>query len=261
MQEGLERSQNVMMLRVFDALGYRRGVDFVNQFDVAWPSPKWNIPQGQASVCLGTFSVTPLELAAAYTAFVNEGVAIRPFAVDRIVNRDGQTVFEARPEKRKILTPQQAYVMVSMMKGVMGPRGTAWSNVAQSLRDEFDDLPEMAGKTGTTTKVREAWFNGMTPDLVVCTFIGFDPPRPIGEKLTGGALSGPVFREFVSQVFKTIEREWKMKFDEPPGIVKRDICLRSGLLARDACRRSELWHADMAFIEGTEPREWCNGWH
>ena len=263
-QEGVERSQNVMMLRVAHAVGFSKASDFVRQFDYSAPQPKWEIPQGQASSCLGTFDVTPLQLAAAYVALANEGVGIRPYAVDRIESREGKVLYETKPFVRKILTPQQAYVLISIMRGVLGPRGTAYYTVTQPWEGRKDlSLPEMAGKTGTTTRCKEAWFTGFTPDLVVCIFVGFDPPRSLGDKMTGGTVAGPIFRNFMERVLPT-RSDWTMAFRAPEGIVKRQICLATGLLAGKWCNYGgspEFSTAEMAFIQGTEPTEVCSGLH
>jgi penicillin-binding protein 1A len=266
MHEGLERSQNVMMLRVLQELGVGRAVPFVKKFDYALPKKKgkgnWTIPSGQASVCLGSFDVTPLELAAAYIPFANEGVGIRPRAVDRVESRSGDLVYEPAPRGKVILAPQDAYIVNTMMRGVLGSRGTAYYDVSRHW-DDRDDMPEMAAKTGTTTHCNDAWFNAYTPDLVVSVFVGFEPPRTLGKAMTGGAVAGPIFRRFIEAALETRD-DWTMKFQRPPGIEECKICLRTGLLAGPDCRYDADWgslSATMAFRPGTEPRLQCPGNH
>ncbi|MCX7011762.1 MAG: transglycosylase domain-containing protein [Candidatus Sumerlaeota bacterium] len=259
MFEGLERSQNVMMLRVYQALGFKKAVDFVSQFDYAWPESRWDkqlLPQ--ASICLGTMSVTPLEMAAAYTAIANEGTGIRPYAVDRIESRDGKTIYQTKPFRKVIMTPQQAFVELTIMKGVLGPRGTAWYGIGDQWQGR-KDLPEMAGKTGTTDETKDAWFNGITPDLVISLYVGFDPPRPLGYKLTGATLAGPIFKAFVEKAIP-LRTDWTMKFAVPEGVVMRDICLKSGKLAGKWCGDGDSV-ARMAFVKDTEPTQVCDGMH
>ncbi len=246
MQEGIERSQNVMMLRVFTSpdLGMDRALGVVRMFDFAWSRKRWNIPNNQAPVCLGTFDVTPLEMATAYTTFANEGVEIRPYAVDQILNRQGKVIYSTVPERRVMLSPQQAYIMTSMLKGVFGPRGTGADIAAYFEKQK--NIPEMAGKTGTTNEVRDAWINGFTPDLVTSTFVGFDPPRPLGGKLTGSTLAGPIYQRFMDEALKT-RSNWTMKFTVPPGVTKKIIDLSSGepvpewRKSSDPTREAEMW--------------------
>lgn len=252
MQEGLERSQNVMMLRVFQALGFKRGLDFVQRFDFAWRSPQWqDIETGGAAVCLGTFDVTPLELAAAYTVFPNEGIGIRPYAVERILNRKGEVIYTAMPEKRPVLTPQEAYIMTSMLRGVFGPRGTA-RDLGEHFA-ELEDAPQMAGKTGTTSEVRDAWFNGFTPDLVISVFVGFDPPRPLGGKMTGSTLAGPIWQDFMDQALALEDREWTREFKVPEGLEKKVVNLSTGLPVPEWRQDEDSENlAEMYFISGEE---------
>jgi penicillin-binding protein 1A len=145
---------------------------------------------------------------------------------------------------------------------VLGPRGTAYYNVGSHFEDR-DDVPRMGGKTGTTTKCRDAWFTGFTPDLIVCTAVGFDPPRSLGWKMTGGSIAGSIFEAFMQRALKTRDH-WTMKFPEPSGIAHRDICMRTGLLAGKWCNygdRSGSSSTDMVFKAGTEPTEVCDGIH
>lgn len=131
------------------------------------------------SLALGSFEVSPLEHAAAFTAFANEGVQVEPHFVERVEDADGNVLYEASPRQTQVWSPQTAYVMLDMMHGNVADRGvsTGFSNRAAI------DGRWVAGKTGTTNDERDIWFVGLTPGMVAAVWIGYDDNRSIPTRI------------------------------------------------------------------------------
>jgi len=201
---GLEKSRNLMTVRLAHAIGMDTVVDVAKRFGVGA-----NVERNLANA-LGSGEVTLMQLTAAYAMFVNGGKKIEPILVDRIQNRYGQTIErvdtrpcpdcrvddwtgQAPPElpdrREQIIDPRLAYQMVSMLHGVV-QRGTGVS--IRSL-----DRP-LAGKTGTSDDALDTWFVGFSPDLAVGVFVGFDSPRTLGANEQGASAAAPIFKAFMA---------------------------------------------------------------
>ena len=209
LRAGIEKSRNVMTVRLADYIGMDKVAEISKRFGIIDNMPK------QLAMALGAGETTLWKLTTAYAELLNGGRKITPSLIDRVQDRHGKTLFnhDARicqtctdktwhgqdvpelPDPRAILTdPMHAYQIVSMLEGVT-QRGTAAKLKALNR--------PLAGKTGTTNDYKDTWFIGMTPDLVVGIWIGFDNPRSLGSKETGGSVAVPVFEEFVK---KSLER-------------------------------------------------------
>lgn len=206
LRRGLELSRNVMTVRLAQAVGMRRVVD---------QSAKMGLPglAPNLSISLGAGEVTPYQLTAAYSAFVNGGRRVEPYLIDYIQNRNGETVFRGdqrncrecgrgfsgQPSPRldppgtQVIDPITAYQISSMLEGVV-QRGTAAS--ARGLGRWI------GGKTGTTNEYRSAWFVGFSTDIVVGVFIGFDDNRSLGSGEAGASAAVPIFTQFMQQALK-----------------------------------------------------------
>ena len=207
---GIEKSHNLMTVRVAMDVGLETVAKYAETFGV------YNDMPPLVSYALGAGETTLLRLASSYAMFVNGGKRIQPSLVDRIQNRWGETIYrhdqricaECRApeffgqeepyvpdEGEQVVNPITAYQVVSMLEGVT-VRGTA-----RSVGSAFD-FP-VAGKTGTTNQARDAWFVGFTNDLVIGCFVGFDNPAPLGTKMSGGKVCGPIFRSFLEKAVET----------------------------------------------------------
>jgi penicillin-binding protein 1A len=173
--------------------------------------------------------------------FPNKGIYIKPISFTKILDKDGNVIFENKPEKSKVLSEQVSYLMVDIMKGVV--RGGTGGNAALSR------MP-VAGKTGTTTKNVDAWFTGYSPYYTTSVWIGHDEPKPMN--FTGGSYPAKIWKVIMEEAHKNL----KVKdFERPGGLVSVDICTLSGQRPSELCAldprgshvRSEL------FIKGTEP--------
>lgn len=251
---GLEKSQNVMTVRIANAIGMDSVIAYAKKFGIVDDMPPY------LSFALGAKETTPLRLVTAYGMIVNGGKKITPTLIDRVQDRDGKTIWRADnrdctgcqsagwtpqllppdiPDTREqIEDPRTAYQMVHILEGVV-QRGTG-----RSLRDI--DFP-LAGKTGTTNDSKDAWFIGFTPDLVCGVYVGFDNPRTLGKHETGASVAIPIFRAFITQAIKG---KAPIPFREPPGLRMVRVDPETENLAPPSDKNA-IWEA---FIPGTEPK-------
>lgn len=249
---GIEKSRNVMTVRLAQEIGMEPIVDNARRFGIV------ERMDPVLSMALGAGETTLLNLTAAYAMLVNGGKSINPTLVDRIQDRWGQTVYrhdrrmcdtcrtetwdeQAQPQltdiRPRVLDDRTAYQVVSMLEGVV-LRGTA-------SRVRAVGKP-VAGKTGTTNDERDAWFIGFSPDLAVGVFIGFDNPSPLGRAETGGRVAAPVFRDFMTVA---LADRAATPFRIPPGISLVRVNAKTGLLAQPGDQQVIL----EAFKRGNEP--------
>jgi penicillin-binding protein 1A len=201
-KEALVHSLNLVSIRILDDIGIDYAADFVNQFGFN----KTTLPR-TLSLALGSLSVSPMELSAAYAVFANGGFKIEPYLIDRITDGDGKILIQAKPSivcpqctaknKTDALAPRVipedvAFLMHTAMQEVV-KRGTAHD----ASRLHRNDI---AGKTGSTNDLVDVWFAGYTPDLVAVTWVGFDTPRPLHEYAAGLAL--PLWIDFMQVALK-----------------------------------------------------------
>ncbi len=150
---------------------------------------------------LGAGSVTPLQLAAAYGVFANGGHRLNPWLIARITDYKGRPMVETKPpaldESNRAIEARNAFVMDSLLQSV-ARSGTAAKAQATLKR------PDIYGKTGTTNDSLDAWFAGFQPSIVAITWIGYDQPRNLGDRETGGGLSMPVWIDFMQHALKGV---------------------------------------------------------
>ncbi|MBI3289745.1 MAG: hypothetical protein HYZ74_09540 [Elusimicrobia bacterium] len=194
---------------------------------------------------LGASVVTPLEMTAAFGTFANGGISVTPYTVERAEDASGKPLEAHLPSDKEAMTPQLAYLITNLMKGVVS-NGTA--SFARRLNRP------LAGKTGTSNDNRDLWFIGFTPDLVAAAWMGYDDFSSLGRKdWTGGSTVVPWWTEIMEEILKDYP---KRDFPAPAGIVFATIDREQGLLYQPACpRASKLLEA---FAQGTEPKEYCD---
>ena len=202
--------------------------------------------QPYPSLHLGAAEVVPAELVAAYAAFGNGGRQIRPRLILRVEDAHGRVLWNAPRSNAQALDPRVAYLTLSLLEGVVD-EGTG--NV---IRDLGFWLPA-AGKTGTTNDNKDAWFVGMTPDLVAGVWIGFDRPTTIAGNAGGGSLAAPVWGRMMSRVYES--RPAPAGWSPPDGLVAVAIDRESGLLATDGCPPEQT--RVEYFLPDTEPKDYC----
>ena len=231
-REAFEKSLNVPAVRVAREVGNRK---VRNVLDDAGFSGELSSTE---AIALGVDEVTMTELAGAYTIFPNLGRRVRPHLIESVANRRGRVIHKTRTRSSKVLAPEVAYVVHSLMRGVV-QRGTASALKRQGLG-------HVAGKTGTTNDYRDAWFVGYSPDLVTAAWVGFDGGRPL--RISSGEAALPIWGAFMSRV----EHE-ESQIEPPDGVVLARIERETGLLWREGCGSS----VEEAFIAGSEPDRDC----
>jgi len=250
---GVEKSRNLMTVRLADHVGMDTVVDYAQKFGIA------DNMKPYLSYALGAGETTLLRLTSAYAMLVNGGKKITPSFVDRIQDRRGNTIFshDGRPcpncgdlirwegqgvptvsdNREQIGDPRTTYQMVSILEGVV-QRGTGRSISTLGY--------PLAGKTGTTNESKDTWFIGFSPDLAVGVFVGFDEPRSMGKKETGGSAAAPIFKAFMKEALKNPSAT---PFRVPPGVRNMRINASTGRAARPG-DSSVSWEA---FVTGSEP--------
>jgi penicillin-binding protein 1A len=228
---GIEHSRNVMTVRLAQDVGMPLIAEYAKRFGVYDDMPAY------LSFALGAGETTVMRMVAAYSMFANGGKRIKPTLIDRIQDRYGHTIFkhdqrECRgcqadkwanqneptmvDRREQVLDPMTAYQVTSMMEGVV-QRGTA--TVVREVGKP------VAGKTGTTNDEKDVWFVGFSPDMAVGVYLGYDKPRQIGSRATGGGIAAPIVKEFMKVA---LADKPAVPFRVPPGIKLIRIDPKSG---------------------------------
>ncbi len=250
---GIEKSQNLMTVRLAQAVGMDKIADIAERFGAVTKL------QRNLASSLGAESTTVLQMTTAYAELVNGGKKLTPSLIDRIQDHTGKTIYrhnvrscdtcaldawdgkgppELQDTREQLADPASLYQIVHLLEGVV-QYGTAAGSVGQ-LR-----WP-LAGKTGTSNDARDVWFIGFSPNLVAGVFVGFDEPRSLGPKETGGGVAAPIFRDFIQAALKD---EPKTPFRVPPGISLVRVNKSTGRPAEPGDSRVIL----EAFKTGTSP--------
>lgn len=212
----LARSQNMVTVRLMQALGVKKVIDFAEQFGFK----REKLPP-YLSLALGAAQITPLEMAAGYSVFANGGNRITPHLIKSIKDYQGNLIYEApTPPPVNAISPQIAYLITSALQSAI-ESGTGQR--AKSL-----GRTDLAGKTGTTNDWMDAWYSGYNRDVVATAWVGFDEYRSLKEY--GGMAALPMWMYFMEAVLKDKPEHAP---SPPPGIVSLKIDPNSGLLARD----------------------------
>ena len=177
------------------------------------------------SLSLGTGLVTPLELTSAFSIFPNGGNAVEPRGIARVLDADGVTVFDNPVRSERVISPQVAYQMVSMMEDVLD-RGTGAAARSQGIR-----FPA-GGKTGTTDDFKDAWFVGYTSATVAGVWVGFDQPKTIGREAYGARYALPIWSDFMRRAARL---RTPQAFERPPGLRDEQLCRVSYLRPVEGC--------------------------
>ena len=236
LRRAVEESFNVSMVKLMDLVGAQQVVDFARRCGIRselHPYP---------SLALGAVDLTPLEVAAAYGVFANQGLYVEPYLIESVTDPDGNVLEEHGLTAHKAMDPELAYVLSHTLEGVVD-RGTA-----NSIRGIDAAL---AGKTGTTDDNGDAWFAGFTPRYSIVTWVGYDRKRSIGRNMTGATAALPIWRDVVQD---GLEQGWinpAEEFIAPPGVVFQSIDYETGLLAAAGTERA----IREAFVSGTEPAQ------
>ncbi|MCA0758273.1 PBP1A family penicillin-binding protein [Paenibacillus sp. N4] len=233
MRKALSSSDNIYAVNTIMTVGADKVIETARSLGIN--SPMKPMP----SLALGTYPVSPFEMASAFGTLANGGLRVDPVAIIKIEDRKGNVLYEASRHTKQAVTPAAAYVMTSLMESVFDEGGTA-HRVASILKRP------VAGKTGTTAT--DAWLVGYTPELATAVWVGYDKDRKL--TVPEAYRAAPIFAKFTEQALASVPPKM---FPVPEGVVQVYIDPVSGKLAEDTCpnRRMET------FLSGTEPTEVC----
>ncbi len=243
-REGLYRSRNLVSIRILQDIGMQYARDYISQFGFSLNDLPRNL-----SLALGTATLTPMEITTGWTVFANGGFKIEPYIIERIENRDGQTIFTANPARtptalslatgtsaaeiekplteeapavaKRIIDERTAYIMTSMLQDVI-KRGTGRRALSLNRSD-------LAGKTGTTNESKDSWFAGYNSDVVTTVWAGFDQPESLGRNEYGGTVALPIWIDYMAYALKDKPLHTPQ---EPAGMMTLRIDPISGRIAR-----------------------------
>ncbi len=215
--QALMKSYNVPAVKLIDALTPAKLVRFIRKLGINSPMDP------NLSLALGSGQCTLLELASAYGVFVNSGIYCKPVSILRVYDRENNLLSEDLPKAKEVMSAVTAGMMCDMLRNAV-ERGTGWR---VKIKDRV-----VGGKTGTTNDYKEAWFNGISPELVTIVEFGFDVPKTLGKGKAGGNVAGPPWKDFMS---KALEHYPKTDFPVPNNAVRCNICSLSGHLSSSAC--------------------------
>ena len=231
LRKGIEYSRNLMTVRIAQELGLNKIIELSSKLDIYDDTPEL------LSVSLGSAETTLLQITNAYATFINGGKKVSPVLIERIQDRRGKTIFNSdnrecvgcdkfseseksipfiRDNFKQVISKETAYQILSMLEGTV-QRGTG-----KNLRDL--NVP-LAGKTGTTNDNYDAWFIGLTSNLVVGVYVGFDEPKSLGKFETGAKAALPIFKNFIKQA---LYKEDFKPFSAPEEILFASINYNTG---------------------------------
>ena len=201
LRQALAHSRNVVTVKLLSDLGLGYVIGYARRLGITSELAP------NLSLALGTSGLTLLELTQAYGVFADNGILMEPVMVERVTDRQGKEIYKAQPMDRQVISPQTAYLTTHLLKGVI-EEGTG--RRMRALRRP------LAGKTGTTNDLRDAWFMGFSPQLICGVWVGQDDNQPLGRKETGARAAGPIWQSFMGQALKG---QPATDFPVPEGVV------------------------------------------
>lgn len=235
-REALRKSINISTVKVAELVGYDRVADMAKRAEMG------SDIKATPALALGSYEATPLQIAGAYTAFVNGGVMKRPYFVREVRDPEGKVLHRQEPEDVEVMDPRVAYIVTNMLEDVLN-RGTA---VRARFTHNFKE--PAAGKTGTDD---DGWFAGYTNNLLCVVWVGFDDNTDLG--LEGAHSALPIWAEFMKSAHALRAYKNPGEFEAPEGVVTVELDPDTGELATYACPRREK----EVFIAGSQPTTFC----
>jgi len=208
----LMKSKNMVSIRILRSIGPSYAQDYVSRFGF---DPKQT--PAYLTLALGAAQTNPMQMAGAYAVFANGGYRIKPYFIKKITDTKGQTIFEESPvvagkDAEQAIDPRNAFIMTTLLRDVVRG-GTATKAMALGRGD-------LAGKTGTTNDSYDAWFAGFNQSLVGVAWVGFDQPKSLGERETGGGVALPIWVSYMKTALKGVP---ELPLKPPPGVVSATV--------------------------------------
>jgi penicillin-binding protein 1A len=239
MRKALYQSRNLAAIRTGMAVGPNGVIAMARRFGISTPIPPY------PSIYIGSADVYPIQMIGAYSVFANLGLHTDPHAIVKVEDASGKVVWQPKVEREAVLSPEESWLMVSMMKDVV-VRGTGARIWSSGFR-----VPA-GGKTGTTNDGADVWFIGYTADLVAGVWMGFDKPQKIKANAQGGELASPAWAAFMTEVYR--RKPQPPDWPRPDGVVVREIDAATGRLANSSCMGNVVTEF---FVQGYEPTKTC----
>jgi len=234
LRHALQKSKNVVAVKIISMVRPEAVIETARLFGITTPL------QPYLSIALGTQEVSMLELTAAYGALANGGILYKPIFIQKIEDRNGTVIYRENIQGTRIYDSNLIYTLVEMMKSVVE------AGTGQAAK-----LPRpMAGKTGTTSDFKDAWFVGFVPQMAVSTWVGNDNGRPM-YKVTGGTMPALMWKEYMKEALNNIP---PIEFPSPEGLTPVNICWTSGKVATPYCPQTSV----EKFWNGHVPGDNCD---
>lgn len=252
--QALKKSSNQIAARLVSNMGIPPIRELVKlSLDIRNAEDRF--PNEMYSIALGTVEMTPLELAQVYAMMANHGMQVRPKLITKIENVSGEEIIlddqissESLRNSIQVVSDESAYLITQMLRQVLTPGGTG-QNIKKEVELEFD----VVGKTGTSQNYKDLWFAGYTPQLCTVVWIGHDKFKSLDGG--GGKIAGPIFGRFMKEASKIIPFD-NFKLSSRHNLRYENICRDSGKVAIEGVCPNIHYHS--AFIDGTEPSEYCS---
>lgn len=233
-RHALEKSHNIVTIKILKDIGVDYVIDYARRLGIKSRLSK------DLSIALGSSGVSLLEIVNAYAVFANLGNLVEPVFITKIVDRDGIILEESLPQSERVIDKSTAYIMTNLLEGVV-KRGTG--RRIRALKRP------VAGKTGTTNNLFDAWFVGYTPGYVAGTWVGFDEEQTLGKGETGSRAASPIWLGFMERILK--DKPVRV-FQVPEGVVFSKIDAETGKLPIPESKKTIF----ECFKEGTVPKEY-----
>ena len=234
LREALTKSRNVVTIKIVQDIGIDYVIDYAAKLGIVSPFNR------DLSLALGSSGVSLFEIVQAYSVFANQGYLVQPAYITKIEDRYGNVLEEMSPSRTKAIEASTAYIMTSLLEGVV--------KYGTGQRVRALNRP-VAGKTGTTNNLYDAWFVGYTPRFVTGVWVGLDQERSLGQGETGSRAASPIWLDFMQQILKN---EPVRVFQVPEGVVFVKIDADTGLLPIPESKNTIF----ECYKEGTEPTEY-----
>jgi penicillin-binding protein 1A len=242
LRNALTKSKNMVSIRVLDAIGLKYAQDYVTRFGFEGERhPPY------LTMALGSGTVTPWQMARAYSVFANGGYLVQPYFIHKIVDDRGNPLGTARPQRAgdeslRVIDTRNAFIMDSLMQDV--------ARVGTAARAASLGRKDVAGKTGTTNEFIDAWFAGYLPSLVGVSWVGYDQPRTLGRNQTGGLVALPIWVGYMQKVQKAMP---EMQRVIPDGVVTAETFDIGTEMFGDAKHLPEYFYREYVPKDDTPP--------
>jgi penicillin-binding protein 1A len=240
LKEAFYRSQNIPAINLGMEIGPQAVIGEAARFGITTPVRPY------PSIYIGSEGVYPIEMVSAYTAFATLGTRTTPYGIERVEDRNGNTLWAPKPRSEVVMDSALAWLMLDGLRDVVR-RGTAASAVGAQF-----NLPT-GGKTGTTNDYSDVWFIGFTADLVGGVWIGMDKPQKIIDNAQGGRLAAPAWTMMMKEIYE--RRPAPPAWPRPEGLVVVDVDRQTGAKFTPFCPKDSLEVG--SFLPGTEPGQFC----